>query len=84
MPFVIQWQGTFGPASTPRNEARDALNYALQLLGKGYSEVVIVDSAEGGHAYAPADFARFYFDSDRDSSQVRLLDASEDAHGRRR
>jgi hypothetical protein len=41
----------------------------MQLLGKGYSEVVIVDLAEGGQAYyAPADFARFYLGNNRDSS----------------
>jgi hypothetical protein len=60
--------GPLGPASTQRDEARRALNYAMQLLGKGYSEVVIVDLAEGGQAYAPADFARFYLGNNRDSS----------------
>jgi transposase-like protein len=28
--------------------------------GKGYADVVIVDSDDGGKAYAPAQFAQFY------------------------
>jgi hypothetical protein len=30
------------------------------MLGKGYAGVVIVDLAEGGKAYMPADFVLFY------------------------
>jgi hypothetical protein len=68
MPFVIQWQGPQGLASTQRSEARDALNYAMQMLGKGYSEVLIVDLSKGGQAYAPNEFARLYLDRNRDTS----------------
>jgi hypothetical protein len=30
------------------------------MRGKGYAGIVIVDLAEGGTAYTPADFALFY------------------------
>jgi hypothetical protein len=32
-----------GPASTQRKDPVDALRYAMQMLGKGYADVVIVD-----------------------------------------
>jgi hypothetical protein len=59
MAFSIRWSGPLGPASTQRTDGIDALNYGLQMLGKGYADVVIVDLAEGGKAYAPAEFAEF-------------------------
>ena len=40
--------------------ALEALKYATELLGKGRFDVVIVDLAEGGKAYASEDFAQFY------------------------
>ncbi len=57
MAFAIQWTGPNGPASTQRKEPVDALRYAMQMLAKGYANVVIVDLAEDGKAYAPAEFA---------------------------
>ena len=57
MAFVIQWTGPNGPASTQCKEPVDALRYAMQMLAKGYADVVIVDLAEDGKAYAPAEFA---------------------------
>jgi hypothetical protein len=62
MPFAIQWTGLTGPTSTRRDTAIEALEYATELLGKDRSGVVIVDLAENGKAYAPADFAQFYLD----------------------
>ena len=52
-----------GPASTRRKDPVDALKYAVELLAKGYADVVIVDLAENGKAYAPAEFREFYLDT---------------------
>jgi hypothetical protein len=52
-----------GPATTHRNSPIDALRYATEMLGKGYADVVIVDLAENGKAYAPAEFREFYLDT---------------------
>jgi hypothetical protein len=41
----------------------EALSYATEMPGKGYAGVVIVDLAEGGKAYMPADFAVLYLDA---------------------
>jgi hypothetical protein len=41
----------------------DALRYAMQVQAKGYADVVIVDLAEEGNAYAPAEFREFYLES---------------------
>jgi hypothetical protein len=60
MPFAIQWTGITGPTTTRRDTALEALKCATELLGKGRYNVVIVDLAEGGKAYAPEDFAQFY------------------------
>ncbi len=63
MSFAIQWTGPIGPATTHRNSPIEALRYALEMLGKGYADVVIVDLAENGKAYAPAEFREFYLDT---------------------
>jgi hypothetical protein len=63
MPFAIQWTGPLGPASTRRKDPVDALRYAMQVQAKGYADVVIVDLAEEGNAYAPAEFREFYLES---------------------
>jgi hypothetical protein len=62
MPFAIKWTGPTGPTSTRRDTAIEALKYATELLGEGRPGVVIIDLAESGKAYAPADFAQFYLD----------------------
>jgi hypothetical protein len=62
MAFAIQWTAPMGPASTQRKDPVDALRYAMQMLGKGYADVVIVDLAEDGKAYAPAEFRDLYLD----------------------
>jgi hypothetical protein len=49
-----------GPASTRRKDPVDALKYAVESLAKGFADVVIVDLAEDGKAYAPADFRDLY------------------------
>ena len=46
MAFAIQWTGSQGLASTRRKDPVDALKYAIEMLGKGYADVVIVDLAE--------------------------------------
>jgi len=58
MAFAIQWTGPIGTASTQHKDQVDALRYAMQMLGKGYADVVIV--AEDGKAYAPAEFRDLY------------------------
>ena len=62
MAFAIQWTGPQGLASTRRKDPVDALKYAIEMLGKGYADVVIVDLAENGQAYAPSDFRDLYLD----------------------
>ena len=54
-----------GPASTRRKDPVDALKYAIEMLGKGYADVVIVDLAENGQAYAPSDFRDLYLDKNK-------------------
>ena len=63
MAFAIQWTGPLGPATTERDEAAAALVSAMELAAKGYMDVVIIDLAEGGKAYAPADFVKFVMDA---------------------
>jgi hypothetical protein len=65
MAFAIQWTGPQGPASTRRKDPVDALKYAVEMLGKGYADVVIVDLAENGQAYAPSDFRDLYLDKNK-------------------
>jgi hypothetical protein len=60
MAFEIQWTSPSGPASTKRKDAVDALRFAMEMLGKGYADVVIVNLAENGKAYAPAEFRDLY------------------------
>jgi hypothetical protein len=43
MAFAIQWTGPIGTASTQHKDQVDALRYAMQMLGKGYADLVIVD-----------------------------------------
>jgi hypothetical protein len=47
----------------PSKDPVDALSYAMQMLAKGYADVVIVDLAEDGSAFAPAEFREFYVDT---------------------
>ena len=65
MPFAVQWIGHLGRATTHRDAAVEAIRFAIEMLGKGYADVVIVDSADGGKAYAPAQFAQFYKNAKR-------------------
>jgi hypothetical protein len=41
----------------------EAIRFAIEMLGKGLSDVVIVDVDRGGKAYAPSEFAMFYKDT---------------------
>jgi hypothetical protein len=40
----------------------------MEMLGKGYADVVIVDLAENGKAYAPAKFREFYLDTRKNTA----------------
>jgi hypothetical protein len=51
-----------GTASTQRKAPVDALRYAMQTVGKGYADVVIVDLAEDAKAYARAEFRDLYLE----------------------
>ena len=64
MAFAIRWTTPNGPASTRRKDPVNALSYAVQMLGKGYSDVVIVDSSDERKAYAPSEFRRFYLEKE--------------------
>jgi 3-oxoacyl-(acyl-carrier-protein) synthase len=59
MPFTIQWTGPPGLATTTRASPIEAIKIAVDMLGKGYIDVVIVDRTQGGKAYTPAEFATF-------------------------
>jgi hypothetical protein len=48
--------GTSGHRGTPI----EAVRFAIEMLGKGFSDVVIVDLDDGGKVYAPAEFSVFY------------------------
>ena len=67
------------PASTQRKNPVKALRYAMQMLGKGYADIVIVDLAEDGKAYAPAEFAPFFWTKSNTFGQkvIRLAHCSE-------
>jgi len=54
-----------GRVTTHRNSPIDALRYAIEMLDKRYADVVIVDAAENGKAYAPAEFREFYLDPNK-------------------
>jgi hypothetical protein len=60
MPFAIQWTGSLGPATTHRDNPVEAIRFAIEMLGKGFDGVVIVDPAQDGKAYTPSEFAKFY------------------------
>ena len=59
------------PATTHRDTAVEAIRFAIDMLGKGYADVVIVDSADDCKAYAPTQFAQFYKNARR-SAHARL------------
>jgi hypothetical protein len=63
MPFEIQWTGPQGAAMTHRDKPVDAIRFAIEMLGKGYGDVVIIDLDRGGKAYASAEFAQLYKDA---------------------
>jgi hypothetical protein len=54
------WTGPMGPASTRRKEAVEALKHAVQMLSKGYQDVIILDG--DGKAHSPAEFRQLYLD----------------------
>jgi hypothetical protein len=55
--------GSLGPAKTNRDNPVEAIRFAIEMLGKGFGDVVIVDLDQGGKDYAPAEFARLYKDT---------------------
>jgi hypothetical protein len=50
--------GAFGPATTHRDTPIEAIRFAIEMLGKGFDDVVIVDVDRDGKAYTPAEFLR--------------------------
>jgi hypothetical protein len=65
MTFEIQWTGHQGAAMTHRDTPVEAIRFAIEMLYKDFTDVVIVDLAEGGKTYTPAEFARLYKDAKR-------------------
>jgi hypothetical protein len=65
MTFEIQWTGHQGAAMTHRDTPAEAVRFAIEMLGNDFTDVVIVDLAEGGKTYAPAEFMRLYKDAKR-------------------
>ena len=61
--FTILWTAPTGPATTRRNNPIEAIRCAIQMLAKGYADVVIVDPSKGEKAYSPTEFAQFYTDT---------------------
>jgi hypothetical protein len=61
MPYIISFSNPAGAASVRRDTPKEALNHALELAGKGFQNVTILD--ENGKAYAIADFAKFFADT---------------------
>ena len=60
MALAIQWTGPLGPATTEREEPIETLQCALELLGRGYADVIILDLSKDGKAYSPKEFAQYY------------------------
>ncbi len=48
------------PAMTHRDTAAEAIGFAIEMLGKDFTDVVIIDADEGGRTYAPFEFKHFY------------------------
>ena len=65
MTFEIQWTGHQGAAMTHRDTSAEAIRFAIEMLGKDFTDVVIVDLANGGKTYTPAEFARLYKDANQ-------------------
>jgi hypothetical protein len=42
MPFAVQWTGHLGPATAHRATAVEAIRFAIEMLGKGFADVLIV------------------------------------------
>jgi hypothetical protein len=61
--FTILGTAPTGPAASHRYDAIEAVKCAIQMLAKGYADVVIVDSSNGDKAYTPTEFAQFYADA---------------------
>jgi len=60
MTFEIQWTGNHGAAMTHRDTPVEAIRFAIEMLGKDFTDVVIVDLADDGKTYTPGEFARLY------------------------
>jgi hypothetical protein len=63
MAFAIEWTGPIGPATTHRHGPVEALRFAIEMIGKGYQDVVIVDTTDSGKQYNVAEFRQFYLDT---------------------
>jgi hypothetical protein len=50
---------------THRDTPIEAVRFATEMLGKGLSDVVIIDLDDGGKTYASAEFVRLYKNAKR-------------------
>jgi hypothetical protein len=60
MRFEIQWTRHQGVAMTHRNTAVEAIRFAIEMLGEDFTDVVIIDTNEGGKIYRPFELQRIY------------------------
>jgi hypothetical protein len=60
MRFEIQWTGHQGAAMTHRDTAAEAIRFAIEMLGKDFTDVVIIDTNESAKTYRPFEFEQFY------------------------
>jgi hypothetical protein len=65
MPFEIQWTGHQGAAMTHRDTPVEAIRFAIEMLGKDFTDVVIIDTNEGGKTYTLFEFQQFYKNTKR-------------------
>jgi hypothetical protein len=82
MPFAVQWTGHLGPATTHRDTAVEAIRFAIEMLGKGYADVVIVDSADGGRGICADPICAVLQERETIRPRPRIADVCEPSHHR--
>jgi hypothetical protein len=65
MAFAIEWTGPMGPATTHRHGPVEVLRFAIEMIGKGYQDVVIVDTTNNDKQYNVAEFRQFYLNAEK-------------------
>jgi hypothetical protein len=65
MRFQIQWTGHQGAAMAHRATPVEAIRFAIEMFGKDFTDVVIIDTDEGGKIYTLFEFQQFYKNTER-------------------